>query len=290
MVVPQAVDHGGQSGVPSISSASAAMRAVSDSTCSRPISRSVRAPNSNPSPTAQHGVVVLLAEDEAPRGPVRQVAEVVDVLVVRRGGRRARPPPTRRGGRDRSRTPANPSRMNDACAAALGMAHWRTSSASTRAGSRFSRPAAQRVGHLAPAAAPPPQRPRPRRGCRGRTARTHRSPGRSWGSAARRRSRRSPPADPDGPGAGPGRCAAGPAPASDPVGPRGEALQPARRRRLPLGETVGGHVGQLPVPLGQPVEAGPDRLGLEVLAQELRHGARRTSSATAPMEQPFRRR
>ena len=39
-----------QSGVPSISSASAAMRPVSDSTCSRPISRSVLAPNSNPSP------------------------------------------------------------------------------------------------------------------------------------------------------------------------------------------------------------------------------------------------
>ena len=36
--------------------------------------------------------------------------------------------------------------MNDACAATLGMAHWRTSSASTSAGSRLSRPAASAAG------------------------------------------------------------------------------------------------------------------------------------------------
>ena len=39
--------------------------------------------------------------------------------------------------------------MNDACAATFGMAHWRTISASTSAGSRLARPACSTAGTCA---------------------------------------------------------------------------------------------------------------------------------------------
>ena len=45
--------------------------------------------------------------------------------------------------------------------------------------------------------------------------------------------------------------------------------KPALRCCLPPGEAVGGEVGQLRIPVGQPEEGRPDRLGLEVLMQEL---------------------
>ena len=193
-------------------------------------------PELEPLPDPQHGVVVLLAEDEASRGPLRQVPEVVDVLVIRRGGRRARL--LQLGAADRiGDEPGQPLAHERRLGRRVGNGPLAHQFGVDQRRIEVLAPGLQGGGHLGQAL-------HGRRDGGGLVAgavheqlehavlEVHR--GRS---AARRRSQRSPPADPDGPGAGPGRCAGrGSRPGRARSGHAVEPLQPARAPppRVPL--------------------------------------------------------